>query len=406
MSRTPTAGTAVVFGAGNVGRGLLGQVFCQAGLRVVFADVDADLVAALAAAGCYLHITVDNDSRREQPIGPVDAIRADDPTAVATALATARVAAISVGVRAAPAACAAIAPALLGRIEAGAAPLNLLIAENLHDGPARVRRWLVDAEPALGDLLDRGEAGLIATSIGRMIPAPRPEVRALGQAAIEVEPYCRLPIDARALRGDLPPIPAVLADPSVPFGYYADRKLFVHNMGHAMCAYLGRLCGDREIWQAIGRADLRALVRAAMVESAAAIAACYGRPIGPLLDHVDDLLYRFGNRALGDTIARVGADPGRKLAAGDRLIGAYQLCLAQNIDPRHVRLGLAAGLCQLADEGALTPADQDAFLLAQGLTDPAERTVLAEYGAVLRGGFDATALNRLLDRRFRGAWIP
>jgi mannitol-1-phosphate 5-dehydrogenase len=398
-----TRDTAVVFGAGNVGRGLLGQVFSEAGLEVVFADVDDALIATLARDRRYRHITVDNDTRVERVIEPVTAIPARDAAAVREVVAEARVAATCVGVRAMPAVCGVIAPALLARSEAGGEPLNLLIAENLHDGPAKVAHWLIEAEPALAEHLEAGRVGLIATSIGRMIPAPRPGLD-VGGAAIEVEPYCHLPIDVHALRGDFPAIPAVVADDRIAFGFYADRKLFIHNMGHAMCAYLGRLCGDREIAQAIGRAEVRALVRGAMIESACAIAEHHGQPVGPLLDHVDDLIHRFGNRALGDTVERVGTDPRRKLASGDRLVGAYRLCLSHGIDPRRLRVGLAAGLDQLADEESLDDEAMEAFLLVQGFADPAEHAGLAEHRAVLREGLDG--VEALLDRRFRETRIP
>ncbi|MBN2289605.1 MAG: hypothetical protein JXQ83_09765, partial [Candidatus Glassbacteria bacterium] len=38
-------------------------------------------------------------------------------------------------------------------------------------------------------------------------------------------------------------------------------------------------------------------------------------------EHVEDLLGRFGNRVLGDTIHRVGRDLERKLSPGDRVVG-------------------------------------------------------------------------------------
>lgn len=402
----PTTGTAVVFGAGNVGRGLLGQLFSEGGLEVVFVDIAAELIDALTTDGSYRHITVDNESRVERVIGPVRAIRADDPVAVREELATAAVAATCVGVRALPAVCAVIAPALLARSENGGKPLNLLLAENLHDAPAKVQQMLMAAEPGLGDHIEAGRVGLIATSIGRMINAPSAEVSRSGAATIEVEPYCFLPIDAHALRGEFSPIPRVIADPSVRFDYYSDRKLFVHNMGHAMCAYLGRLRGDDWIWQSIARHEVRLLVRGAMVESACAVAACHGQPMGPLLDHIDDLIYRFGNRALGDTVERVGRDPWRKLAADDRMLGAYRLCLAQGIDPRHVRLALAAGLAQLIEEEGVSPEAAEAFLVEQGVTDEAELALVAEYCGALRKRSDADALIAMLNRGFAGAHIP
>ena len=48
-------------------------------------------------------------------------------------------------------------------------------------------------------------------------------------------------------------------------------------------------------------------------------------PEDELAAHADDLLDRYRNRALGDTLHRVGRDLGRKLARDDRMIGACLL---------------------------------------------------------------------------------
>lgn len=63
-----------------------------------------------------------------------------------------------------------------------------------------------------------------------------------------------------------------------------------------------------------------------------------------LLTHANDLLYRFENRLLGDTIARVGKDTQRKLSVNDRLCGAFLLCRQQGIRPGAIALGIAAGM--------------------------------------------------------------
>ena len=59
---------------------------------------------------------------------------------------------------------------------------------------------------------------------------------------------------------------------------------------------------------------------------------------------------RFTNEALGDTCARVGGDPARKLAGKDRLIGSSGLCLEQGIYPAYILLGAAGGVYQYLKE--------------------------------------------------------
>lgn len=61
--------------------------------------------------------------------------------------------------------------------------------------------------------------------------------------------------------------------------------------------------------------------------------------------HIDDLLVRFANRRLSDTVERVGRDPIRKLGPDDRLVGAARLAEAHGIEPHGLALGIAAALC-------------------------------------------------------------
>ena len=52
-----------------------------------------------------------------------------------------------------------------------------------------------------------------------------------------------------------------------------------------------------------------------MEESALALTRKFRPPAGSLLANIDDLLHRFGNRALGDTILRLGRDPAAQARA-------------------------------------------------------------------------------------------
>ena len=117
-----------------------------------------------------------------------------------------------------------------------------------------------------------------------------------------------------------------------------------------MTAYLGDILGYEYIWQAIENPIVELMVLRAMTASAIALAKRHGADVAPLFDHVQDLVRRFANRRLGDTVKRVGGDIKRKLSPEDRLIGAYNMCREQDVDTTFIAAGIAAALCFSHDD--------------------------------------------------------
>jgi len=191
--------------------------------------------------------------------------------------------------------------------------------------------------------------------------------------------------------------------PFEPFDFYIKRKLYVHNMGHATCAYLGDLLGLEYIYQSIDVAEVRVLVQNAMTESAMALSLKYGVELDKLMLHIQDLLSRFTNAALKDTCARVGGDPGRKLSPEDRLIGSASLALKQGIKPAYIAVGAAAGLKRYIDEaeGMEQGMDSAEKVLAEVASlqpsDELAQMILKMYALIL-GGAELPTLRRAADR--------
>jgi len=70
--------------------------------------------------------------------------------------------------------------------------------------------------------------------------------------------------------------------------------------------------------------------------------------------HIDDLLYRFRNKALGDTIFRVGCDLPRKLGANDHLAGAIHFGNEAGFNIDKILLPLVCGTSfRAGDENAI-----------------------------------------------------
>ena len=333
---------AVHFGAGNIGRGFIGQLYWESGFRTTFIDVNESVVSLLQSRGSYpIHLV--SESTEVIPVDNVTAIHGGDVDAVAQALATATIASTAVGSQILP----RIAPAIARGIEIRfadpkAAPLNIIICENLLRGDEVLREAVRgNLDHQWHEILDT-KVGFVEASIGRMVPRMTEAQLAEDPLLVCVEPYCELPLAGDSFKGEMPPIKH--AKPYHNFGAYVERKIFVHNMSHAAAAYLGYQKGYTFIYEAIGDPDIRRVVEGAMEESCAALAHKHGLDKAELDVLARDLIYRYQNKALADQVARVGGDLKRKLGPNDRLIATARMCLEGGIDPKSLVTVIEAAL--------------------------------------------------------------
>ena len=337
-----------MYGAGNIGRGFVGALLSQAGYRVSFVDVMEPVVRALQENERYPVRYVSTDGHQDVWIENVTAVNGNDAEAVSDAIAECDIMATAVGARILTFIAPNIAAGLRKRWQNGERPLNIIICENLMDAnhvlESLVKSHLTDEEK---EIFDR-TVGLVEASIGRMVPVQTDEMKDGEPLRVCVERYGFLPVDRDAFKGEIPEIPNMR--PVAPFDFYINRKLYLHNMGHAVCAYLGGYLGMDYIWQAIDNPEILCIVQNAMTDSAIALSKKYGAPLSDLLMHVADLLERFRNRALMDTCQRVGGDPTRKLSGNDRLIGASRLMIETGMSPAFISIGSAGALYRYLNE--------------------------------------------------------
>ncbi len=330
---------AVIFGAGNIGRGFIAPLFSLDGWDVTYIDVAKPVIERINADHEYPLKIVYGDREDIITVKNVSAIDGNDTERASEAVASSDVCATCVGAKAIKYILPNFAAGVKKRYARGGAPINLLICENLMDADLYIKDLLKDM--LTPEELDT--VGLVETSVGRMVPVPKAKGEGENPLSIAVEEYGVLPVDRAAIKGEWHDVKNIV--PFTPFHYYIERKLYIHNMGHAITAYLGDVVfGFEYIYQSIAKPCVRLIAEDAMIESAMALSKKYGTGFEPLMQHVWDLIRRFGNRALGDTCARVGADIPRKLARSDRLIGAAENCLSQGISPVFICVGAAAAL--------------------------------------------------------------
>ena len=331
MTPTPSHGlpTVVQFGAGAIGRGFVGQLWADAGYEVVFVDVDPALVDALNARRAYpLRLLAPDGETMDRQVGPVRAVDVRDRAAVAAELARCAFACSAAGVNAFQSLGPTIAAGIVERVRVGnALPLNVLCCENQARAGALLRAAVAPLVTQSARTLAyfENDVAFVDASVGRMVPPATAALIAEDRLLIAAEPYAELPIDGAAWIGPVPPVPGLL--PKTNFDGYTARKRFTHNGGHAVLAYHGYRAGFEYIHQAADDPRLTDELAGFWGETGRALIAEYGFDPADQHAHETDLLARFRNRALGDTITRVARDPIRKLRADDRLAGAALFCL-------------------------------------------------------------------------------
>ncbi|MHC4714201.1 MAG: mannitol dehydrogenase family protein [Planctomycetota bacterium] len=344
----------VQFGAGNIGRSLVGQLFSSAGWEVVFVETRGEVVEALNRERAYV-VRVKDKVSEDIRVENVRGVHAGERERIAAEIADADCIGTAVGPTALPHIFETLAAGLARR----KTPVSIIMCENLRGGARIAREGCLRYLPAGFDV--DAVAGFVETSIGKMVPIMPAEVSRRDPLEVWAERYNRIVADADAFVGPEIDVPGV--EKHHHFEAHVDRKLFIHNLGHATCAYHGSLAVRTFIWEAMEVGEIERATRAAMWESGNMLIARYPQVFdeGNQREHIEDLLGRFRNRALGDTVYRVGRDLKRKLGPNDRFVPAMRLDLQTGIEPIETVLGFAAGfLFKATDEkGEMFPGDAE-----------------------------------------------
>jgi mannitol-1-phosphate 5-dehydrogenase len=176
------------------------------------------------------------------------------------------------------------------------------------------------------------------------------------------EAYNTLILDGKGFKTPIPGI-AGLA-PKNNIKAWVDRKAFIHNLGHATAAYYGYELHNDAVYmhEVLEDKEVFLFTRAVMLQSSEILRAAYPEEFTTteLHDHIDELLHRFRNKALGDTIYRVGHDLIRKLGPDDRFMSPIHFAMQYRIQYDLIIKAMSYGLNFRAkdEEGNILPSDK------------------------------------------------
>ena len=257
---------ALHFGAGNIGRGFIGQLLHESGYEITFVDVRDDLVEALKREARY-EVALAEEAERKIPVGPVSALHAEnEEKEIARSIAKADLVTTSVGPSVLPALAPVLAEGLVERARVGGSLVNVIACENMVGASQALRASVMERVPGEQKEAVEKIAGFPNAAVDRIVPEQ--SERGLD---VLVEPFFEWVVDASQVEGELPAIPDVtyVRDLSP----YIERKLLTVNTGHCAAAYLGYAHGSPTVQAALDAGHIREAVAGALEETGILLAA-------------------------------------------------------------------------------------------------------------------------------------
>lgn len=343
----------VVFGAGATGRGHVGLLAWQAGFKIVFVEKKPQLADALRHAGRYtvklfgagtqeIEVTGYRTYFYEERQAIAEEIR--DAALVLTAVFDQNLADVARTIALACSAC---------RVAGRTRPLNCIACENMMDSSSmlgrHVRGLLAGEDPLTpgpspahgrGEDLEWCEScvGFPDCMISRVVPRPEPD-----PLVIVAEDYNEWTVRFEGFKGEKP---AALSSLELVENQSArlERKLFIHNGGHAVCGYFGFHRGHKYIHEAVADPRVAEHVLGALDELGEVVRRRHGFSAESIAEYKQDLCRRGAVPEMRDEILRVVRDPIRKLSPRERLVAPAKLAVQYGLPRRRIVEGIVAAL--------------------------------------------------------------
>ncbi len=338
----PTSNRSVHFGAGRIGRALVGNILHTSGYDVTFVDVSRTVVDAINQHGHYPLRVVAPDGETTQIVDRVHALHFDDTEQIERAIAGAQLVSTSVGPLQLPVVAPKIAAGLKRRFNgAHAEPINIVPFENSYENGDLLRKLvfshLNDSERArFQSLCGFPNTTITVTAFDVKTPDPTGLMVGIDR------PQDREIVADRA--GFVPPQPLlaeiILTDELARF---EDRKMFAAG-AHAIGAYAGHLRGHTVYSEAMQDPSVRETLHGSMTEMSGILQKMRGFSADEMKQFLDPLVLRFEDLRFADPIARVARDPKRKLAPRERIVRPARYAFQEGLPCEHLIVGIASAM--------------------------------------------------------------
>lgn len=320
---------AVHFGAGNIGRGFIGEILHKNGYEIVFVDVNNRIIDALKERNSYT-IELADETHETIEISNVTGVNnRDEPEQVVAAMLEADLITTAIGPNILPHIAELIAKGLDERANQGVTqPIDVIACENMIGGSEFLKKE-VQKHIQNAEYLEE-YVGFPNAAVDRIVPEQQHE----DPLFVQVEPFSEWVIHEPSRKTDGNQLADVeYVEDLEP---YIERKLFSVNTGHATVAYTGALQGYDTIDEAMKDHLVVIQLRSVLKETGKLLIAKWGFDEAAHQKYTEKIISRFQNKYISDAITRVARTPLRKLGNQERFIRPALELAEIDVAPYHL----------------------------------------------------------------------
>ncbi|MEZ7606378.1 MULTISPECIES: mannitol-1-phosphate 5-dehydrogenase [unclassified Streptococcus] len=306
---------AVHFGAGNIGRGFIGEILFKNGFHIDFVDVNDRIIQVLNEKGKY-EIEIAKEGQPRIEITNVAGINSKEhPEQVIEAIQKADIITTAIGPNILPFIAELLAKGIEARRAAGnTQALDVMACENMIGGSQflyqEVKKYLSPEDLTFAE----NYIGFPNAAVDRIVPAQSHE----DPLFVVVEPFNEWVVETKRLKN--PDLHLEYVHYEEDLEPFIERKLFSVNSGHATSAYIGAHYGAKTILEALQNPDIKSQIEAVLAEIRSLLVAKWNFDKKELENYHKVIIERFENPFIVDDISRVARTPIRKLGYNERFI--------------------------------------------------------------------------------------
>lgn len=309
---------AVIFGAGNIGRGFVAPRLHLSGYSITFIDIQQPLIDELNQfhqftvnyIGHHKHLNVSDVSAINSQVHPEQVIQAmQEADLIATSIGPHLLEKIS----------AIIAQGMHARSQINTEPLMIVCCENMINATDHLMA-------SIQSHLDETIKPYFNTTVqyaNSAVDCIIPTQENSNLRDVIVEGSYEFIIENKNVKKPFLNLQGIDYVDNIEM--YIERKLFTVNTGHAAIAYLGHTKQYQTVYEAIQDEDVYFLLKAVLNETARVLIHKYNFNPEEHNAYIQKTIQRFKNPLLSDDIERIIRNPLRKIGVNDRIVQPSKL---------------------------------------------------------------------------------